>query len=144
MKLKKNQKYSDKHAADSTVDEQLADAVRSRAKDKELACAVAFDIAAALGCSPSEIGRTTDLLDFRLAKCQLGLFGYRPRKKIVKPSNPSRPEIETAIRAEAADGLLSCSGAWELAKRFGVAKMDVSAACEAMGIKIKPCQLGAF
>ena len=31
-----------------------------------------------------------------------------------------------------------------IARELGVSKMSVSAACEAMSIKIKPCQMGAF
>ena len=40
--------------------------------------------------------------------------------------------------------ILTCHQAWSIASRFKVPKMTVSAACEALEIKIKPCQLGAF
>ena len=43
-----------------------------------------------------------------------------------------------------AEKKLSCRAAWDIAHRFKVPKMAVSAACEALNIKIKPCQLGAF
>jgi hypothetical protein len=33
---------------------------------------------------------------------------------------------------------------WEIASRLGIQKLDVASACETMGVKIKPCQLGAF
>jgi hypothetical protein len=52
--------------------------------------------------------------------------------------------MAAAINASLIDGRLPCLAAWEIAKRFGVAKAMISAACEAMKVKISPCQLGAF
>jgi hypothetical protein len=52
--------------------------------------------------------------------------------------------MATAIREKLKNGKLACHRAWEIAAAFQVPKMAVSAACEAMQIKIKPCQLGAF
>ncbi|MEX1326609.1 MAG: hypothetical protein AB1Z29_07405, partial [Desulfobacterales bacterium] len=89
-------------------------------------------------------GRGIDLMDIRLVKCRLGLFGYRPEKKAVEPKAPRSRELEEAIRAALIENKLSCHAAWEIAHMFQIPKMDVSAACEALGIKIKPCQLGAF
>jgi len=57
---------------------------------------------------------------------------------------PDNPDVTAAIRAALVDRRLPCASAWDIAKTFGVRKMVVSAACEALGIKIKPCQLGAF
>jgi hypothetical protein len=91
-----------------------------------------------------EVGKTADLLGCRLTKCQLGLFGYSPEKKIVGPKHPEEPAVTQAIEDEAKNGRISCRQAWGIAKRFGVRKMTVSSACEAINIKIKPCQLGAF
>ncbi len=79
-----------------------------------------------------------------LVKCQLGLFGYTPSKKIVAPKAPENQNLERAIADSLIDGDLSCDKAWEIARRFDVSKMTVSAACEQLKIKIKPCQLGAF
>jgi len=144
MSDRKFEKYSDKHGDAVQIDEAVAGRVRSRAKNQELPCAVAFDIAADLECEPAKIGQTTDLLNYRLSKCQLGLFGYRPEKKIVKAALPSDPQLEAAIKNQATDGKITCKDAWEMAARFDISKMTVSAGCEALGIKIKPCQLGAF
>jgi len=33
-----------------------------------------------------DVGGTIDLLEIHLNKCQLGLFGYSPKKMIVKPA----------------------------------------------------------
>jgi hypothetical protein len=79
-----------------------------------------------------------------LVKCQLGLFGYTPEKKIVKPKATENPDLASAIRDARVDGKLSCENAWEIARRFDVSKMRVSSVCEQLKIKVKPCQLGAF
>ena len=65
-------------------------------------------------------------------------------KKAVKPKSPQSPDLEEAIRVALVEKKLSCRAAWDIAQRFDVPKMAVSAACEALEIKIKPCQLGAF
>lgn len=144
MTLGKGQTYSDKHGKNVKIEENIASQIRSRAKNKELPCAVAFDIARDLGCGVEKVGQTTDLLNFRLIKCQLGLFGYKPEKKIVKSELPSDPRIEKALKSGAVSGAIACKEVWELAARFEISKMAVSAGCEALGIKVKPCQLGAF
>jgi len=130
--------------ATGTADRTLAAEIEKRAPEGVLPCAVAFDIAKILEVSPREVGRAADQVRCKLTKCQLGLFGYAPQKKIVSAKLPADAGIPEAIRTQTADGHLSCAAAWEIADRFAVRKMVVSAACEALGIKIKPCQLGAF
>jgi hypothetical protein len=90
------------------------------------------------------VGKTADLLNMKLVKCQLGLFGYTPEKKIVKPKAASTIKLESAIQDSLAEGALPCAKAWEIARNFDISKMTVSAVCEQLKIKIKPCQLGAF
>jgi hypothetical protein len=129
---------------DTVVDPLLRDALLKHAAGGRLPCAVAFDIAKRLSVLPDAIGLAADLLEVRLAKCQLGLFGYHPKKSIVKPAASVAPELEEAILASLVNDRLPCKSAWDIAKEFGVHKMKVSAACDAMKIKIRPCQLGAF
>ena len=138
------QKFSDKHGPSATVDDSIRDKVIADSKEGELPCAVAFKIADELKTTPAEVGKAVDLLDFRLVKCQLGLFGYKPDKKIVKAKLPEHPELENAIRNALTGERLACRDAWEIARQFQIPKMAVSNACEALKIKIKPCQLGAF
>jgi hypothetical protein len=90
------------------------------------------------------VGKTADLMEYRLVKCQLGLFGYKPGSDILTPATPENPAVVEAIRNGLVDGRLPCKTAWKIAADHDVRKMTVSAACEALGIKIKPCQLGAF
>jgi hypothetical protein len=135
---------SNKNDTDNQTDQAITQEIKVRLRKDALACAVAFDIAGKLGCTPAEVGRTADQLHIRLVKCQLGLFGYKPQKKIVDPRMPQEPALGDAIRDGLVDGRLPCKAAWRIAAQFGVPKMTVSSACEALGIKIKPCQLGAF
>jgi hypothetical protein len=144
MKLKEGHKFSEKHASDVHLNQQVKEKILDKAKNGEIACAVAFQIAEELGVSPAEIGKAMDLLELKLAKCQLGLFGYKPEKKIVKPKQPDDQNLEKVLRGALVDGKLSCRDAWDIALKFKISKMSVSAACEAVNIKIKPCQLGAF
>jgi len=125
-------------------DEKLKKAIASRLVNGALSCTAAFDLAREFGVAPGFVGAAADALDIHLLECQLGLFGYKPEKKIVKPLETVEPEFEKAIRSALVNDRLPCRSAWDIAERFQVAKMTVSAACEALGVKIRPCQLGAF
>ena len=125
-------------------DAEIQSKIIQRAKNGELPCAVAFDLVKQLGISPAEVGQYADRAKLRLVKCQLGLFGYQPEKRLVTPVDSVTPELETAIRNALVNDRLPCKSAWMLAEKFGVRKMAVSGACETLEIKIKPCQLGAF
>jgi hypothetical protein len=144
MQLKEGQKFADKHGAGVRVNELIKEKVISQAKNNELACAKAFKIADELNVSAAEVGKTADLLEMKLAKCQLGLFGYKPEKKIVKPKGALNPKLESAVQDSLVEGALSCARAWEIARDFDIPKMAVSAVCERLKIKIRHCQLGAF
>ena len=136
--------FSEKHGANAKTDPAVKKQIEDRAKNGEISCPVAFQISEELNITPAEIGKEVDLLNIRLVKCQLGLFGYGPGKKAVKPKSPENDELEKEIRAVLVEARLACIDAWGIAKRLDIPKMAVSNACEALGIKIKPCQLGAF
>jgi hypothetical protein len=146
MTREKGQKFSDKHGANAQADPRATDKIRTSAQNGEVTCVVAHQIAAELNLPPAEIGKAIDLLEYNISKCQLGLFGYGqgPDKKALKPKAPEDQKLEAAIRGSLVDEKLACLDAWRIASRFNVPKMTVSNACEALGIKIKPCQLGAF
>ena len=144
MSRSSTKSFSEKHGADYKADDSVKKEILKRAKDGAIACAVAFDIAKRLNVLPDSVGRTVDLMNIKLEKCQLGLFGYSPQKKIVAPAADIDPGLSEEIRRNLVKDRLPCRNAWEIADRLGVSKMAVSGACEAMGIKIKPCQLGAF
>jgi len=126
------------------TDVHIQKMIMGRAVNKALSCAAAFELARELRLSPGVVGAAADEMDIHLLECQLGLFGYRPEKKIVKPLETVEPAMAAAIRSALVNDRLPCRSAWEIAEGFQVKKMTVSAACETLGIKIRPCQLGAF
>jgi hypothetical protein len=136
--------YAKKHPSDRKIDQKLAEAVRGRTVKGEIPCAAAFKIVSDLEVSPLEVGFTIDMLEIPVTKCQLGLFGYEPPKGFVKPAESVSPGLEEAIRKALVNDRLHCAAAWKIAERFDIGKMDVTAACEALEIKITSCQLGTF
>ena len=144
--MKKGDKgnYSKKHPPGTVPDKMIVEVVRQKSIGGEMSCAAAFKIAEERGIKPAAIGLAMDSHDLRIVKCQMGLFGYRPEKRIVKPAENISPSLETAIRNSLVKARLPCLNAWEIAERFEVSKMQVASACEALKIKISACQLGAF
>ncbi|MEA3308670.1 MAG: hypothetical protein U9Q70_04055 [Chloroflexota bacterium] len=134
---------------DFVVDEHLAQVIRARTRKGKLPCAVAFAIAAQQGMSPRLVGQTADVLQIHLSHCQLGLFGYPGGKKgwELAKSTPLllQDKIQAALRAAVMEsGTLACTQLWELAAQFQVPKLRIGQLCDELGIKITPCQLGAF
>jgi hypothetical protein len=144
MSLGKKNSFADKHEGSTKLDPSIKEAVLKRSKEGDLPCTIAFEIVKELGVEAAEVGKTVDLLNFRLVKCQLGLFGYIPEKKILKPQSTDNQDLKDAILNAQIDGRLPCKNAWEIASEFEISKMMISNIAEAMKIKIKPCQLGAF
>ncbi|NTV54028.1 MAG: hypothetical protein HGA73_01070 [Syntrophaceae bacterium] len=118
--------------------------MRKRSRQGALTCPLAFKIAGELAVLPGEVGRAMDLLEINIVKCQLGLFGYSPVRKIVPPAQSVSDELEAALHKAMTDGRLPCAEAFRIAKEFKLAKIRVSSACEKLKIKISACQLGAF
>ncbi|OQX26497.1 MAG: hypothetical protein BWK80_10170 [Desulfobacteraceae bacterium IS3] len=144
MAAHSGKKFAEKHGPDAKPDSLIRDEILKNTKDNELPCAVAFEIAKSMGVLPKEVGKTADLMNFRIVKCQMGLFGYKPESKAVKPHPDASRELKDAILNAMVNERLPCKSAWEIGARLDIGKMTVSGACEAMNLKIKPCQLGAF
>ena len=144
MSLHKGKKFSTKHGPDEKPDTSIKTEILKQTKNDKIPCAVAFEIAKTLQMSPETVGKTADLMNFKLTKCQLGLFGYQPKKKIIKPQDNINEDVKDAVSDALVQRRLSCKGAWDIASRLQVSKMTVSGACEAMKVKIKDCQIGAF
>lgn len=136
--------FKDKYPADRKVDPKIAEALKKKAQKGDVTCAIAFNIAEAVNVLPEEVGFTMDRLEVPIKKCQLGLFGYSPMSRIIQKADTVSNELEGAIRGAMIDGRLPCEALWKIAKKFKMAKIRVSAACEKLGIKISHCQLGAF
>lgn len=139
-----NSKYSNKHPEGSSPDALIAERLKKVEQNGRVSCVDAHRIAGALEVPSGDVGRTMDLMDLRIAACQLGLFGYQPLKRIVKPAAEIPPEIESQIRSRLVNGRLSCLDAWDIADNMGMDRLKVAEVCEALGIKIIRCQLGAF
>ncbi len=118
--------------------------ILNRVTDNELSCVVAFEIAGKLNVPAKDIGEAADKLKIKIVKCQLGLFGYKPDKKTVKPAENVSAELKASINDSIESGKLSCIKAWEFAAKLKIQRFSVSCACETLKIKIKECRLGAF
>ncbi len=126
------------------LNETIAAKIKEKISEKRISCAEAHSIAAELSVAPADVGAAIDLIEVRIIKCQLGLFGYGKEKNIPVLSDKINPDIKLAIKSSLMNDRLPCSTSWEIAKRFNVSKPMVAAVCESMKIKISPCQLGAF
>ena len=136
--------YAKKHPSEQKLDSVIADEVKDYAAAGEISCAEAHRIAESLNVSPGDVGVALDLMEIRIIKCQNGLFGYSPAKRIVKPADTVPPALKETIMENLVNERLPCSSSWKIAKVAGLRKMEVAAACEELHIKISPCQLGAF
>jgi hypothetical protein len=114
----------------------------------KLPCTVAHYIAAFLKIDPIEIGKQATESGIRLYQCQLGLFGYgrkgKSEYKITGRKVEISREVLDLIKANAVDGRISCARIWEIADAADIIRAEAGNAADALGIKITPCQLGAF
>jgi len=136
--------YAAKHPEGTRCNPKIAEALKQKMSAQRITCAAAHKIAGNFNISPVEVGVNIDLLEIRLSKCQLGLFGYGKQKKIIKPAEHIAQKLEKAIKESIVDGRISCAACWEAADKAGCSKLDVSGACETLKVKISPCQLGTF
>lgn len=137
-------KYFQKHPDHTEVAANLRQIILQKASNNGISCAGAEETAGDSGVTLSEVGRAIDILNINIIECQLGLFGYRPQKKVVQPAKEVADSLKDEIEKSLTGGCLSCADAWEIARKLNLPRMRISAACEVLQIKIKPCQLGAF
>ncbi len=136
--------YAAKHPPGTALNQAVSDAVKQKSTDNGIPCAAVHAIAGNLKVLPGDVAVTIDLMETRITKCQMGLFGYKPEKKIVGPADHVLPELEAVIKKKCVNNRLTCLECWEMAGDPGIKKMDVSEACETLGVKIYSCQIGAF
>ncbi|MGV8059514.1 MAG: hypothetical protein AB2L12_16055 [Smithellaceae bacterium] len=137
-------KYFQKHPGQIKVADILRQNILQKAENNNMSCTVAEEIAQVSRVTLEETGIALDLLNISIVKCQLGLFGYGPQKKIVQRALEVASSLKKEIQNSLISECLPCAAAWEIAQKLNLPRMKVSAACEALQIKIKPCQLGAF
>ncbi len=132
---------------DLLIEAELEKALRAALAGDVLPCAAAFRLAEEWQLEPLAVGQAADALDIHLSACQLGLFGYPGHTKgwasIV--DRPVPASLEAALLEAAGEThKLSCIQLWELAAQFGVPRLQIGFVADRLGIKIRPCQLGAF
>ena len=135
--------YGAKHPG-VRVEEKVADLLKKKRVDGAMTCPLAFQAAGELNLTTVQIGQALDMLEIPISKCQLGLFGYTPVRRIVQAAASVPEDLETAIRAALVEDRLPCAAAFQIASNFKLAKIRVSSACEKLKIRISACQLGAF
>ena len=137
--------FAAKHPPGTTVDSRITAALKQKAEDFSITCIQAHAVAESLSVSPRDVGTAIDLQEGRIRKCQLGLFGYGDRGKMVQTAQTIAPDLKAAIESSQDEKRrLTCIQAWGIADNLSVSRLAVSNACEALGIKIVDCQLGAF
>jgi len=127
-----------------TIDKTICAILEQMAEQRKITCASVHAAAKKLGISPAEAGIQADLMELRLKKCTLGLFGYEPDGKDLNTEMTIPAQLRTTLKNAAKNNRITCSECWKIARETGTRRVDVASACELMEIKIKQCQLGAF
>ena len=140
-------KYAAKHPPGTTLNEQIATAIREKSSGGKLVCAMGEKISKELKVGIAKVGITADLLEMKIKECQLGLFGWSGKPnhgKDIQAADSVSVEIKSALVKAAMNGIVTCAALWTIADRLGVERKVVSAVCETLGLKIRSCQLGTF
>ena len=128
--------------------EEIEARIKSSLVNGQLPCNVAHVIAYELDVKPSQVGQTANEMEVAVSLCQLGCFGYGPKakgkSKILRPTSKEDEKLMERLRSMAVEGGIPCLKLWQIAAEFGLERLAVSNAAEALGLKIRPCQLGCF
>jgi len=126
----------------------LQDRVRAAANDDQLPCALAHKLAGEWVVMPEALGAAAKEVGIRITRCQMGLFGYGPKGtpsyRVVRAADHFPEDLAVEAKAALVDGRLPCSAAWALARRHDLTYRRMGDVLEALGLKVKPCQLGQF
>jgi hypothetical protein len=128
--------------------EEIKAKIKSSLVNGQLPCTVAHVIAYELGVKPLQVGHTASEMEVAVSLCQLGCFGYGPKaegkSKILRPTAKKDGKLMEHLRSTVGEGSIPCIRLWQIASEFGLERLAVSNAAEALGLKIGPCQLGCF
>jgi hypothetical protein len=147
MTHKDSGKYASKHPPGVKPDKRIAKIIREKSTENGLACGMAEMISKKLGVEMAKVGATADLMEIKVIKCQLGLFGYGDKPehgKDIKAADSVSDEMKNALEDTADNGRVTCAALWSIADKLGVRRRVASAACDTLKLKIHECQLGAF
>jgi len=127
---------------------ELQDQVRAAANDDQLPCARAHNLAAKWGMTPEALGAAARKVGTRITRCQMGLFGYGPKDtpsyRVVQAAGHVPEGLTVEVQAALVDGRLPCRAAWALARCHGLTYRQMGDVLEALGLKVKSCQMGQF
>lgn len=127
---------------------EIQDAVQKALDRGQLPCARAHGIAKRLEVLPLRVGQTASEMGIRLSRCQLGLFGYGDKAKgehrILRPAPHVDESLARRLRDSAPEGCLSCATVWIIAADRKIKRLEIASAAEALGLRIRQCQLGCF
>ncbi|MCG8549082.1 MAG: hypothetical protein MI799_01620 [Desulfobacterales bacterium] len=140
----RNRDHSVKKHPGAQLNQALARPILKAGGNGRLTCAGAHRLAREQNCLPKEIRIQADLLELRIAQCQLGLFGYARGQKNFNPDADIIPELKERIFDVQCDGAIGCKTCWELAKEFKISRITMGSVCERLEIRIRSCQLGIF
>ena len=139
--------YALKHTEQSICPE-VVNALKNKAVEGRISCAAVHAIARSFHMPPLEVGVQADIIELRLTRCILGLFGHERKKQESRKNLDIHvhisSELKKIILKQAKDKKITCIECWGIARQLKLKPSHVSSACEKMGIKIKPCQIGAF
>jgi len=128
--------------------EEIKARVKSSLVNGQLPCTVTHVIAYEFDVKPLQVGQTANEMEVAISLCQLGCFGYGPKaegkSKILRPTTKKDEKLMDRLRSTVIEGSIPCLKLWQIAAEFGLERLAVSSAAEALGLKIGPCQLGCF
>lgn len=133
------------YPANERPDKAIAAKLEAAANaDKHIACLAAHQIAQELNCPPLKVGQTADLIGVRINRCQLGLFGHKDVEAQPFSKDDISQEMRAAVESVVSDGKIACKPCWRLADQFALSRPQMGTLCDELGLKVSPCQLGAF
>jgi len=124
----------------------FAEALRETAEKGALPCSAALALAAQHGVDADTVAQAAANEDLRIIHCQLGLFGYQQfgAKRLTPEVSKLPPWLIAKLQESLVDGRLPCIAVWELADRYGLPRLAISAAAELLDLRVSRCQLGCF
>ncbi len=123
---------------------ELESVVKASLKDGYLSCPVAWGIARKSNVPKIVVGEITDRLGIRITNCQLGCFKIEKTPYDNSSYGNIDGEIRNILKELHETDQLTCAKAFELARQFNLKPIVIANEVNAMGLRIRGCQLGCF